>query len=317
MASKHEKTNSLFANEFCHRHSLALDSLVQPDLQVIELLMQTAEGFSDGLAIAIRDELIAMEEPTWGIVRAMILRCFEHAEAGFVCLAAESVSTSEVVSRVILESALNVLYILDQERVCRLYDYLAGYVAQERTELDKWQKLADAMPAEELVIHEREIVRKKNAVDQLEGIVHTFASAASLNGCPRPWPRIIERFRVLGKDVDYRLLYAAMCSQAHNDAEDLFNTFVQGNIAYFHTPEVARVFATRQKGENLFFARLLLYRAIEYACQCVRRYGESYALPAITAVGTRGCREAREIARVLCENEEREVARFRETIGSS
>jgi hypothetical protein len=37
------------------------------------------------------------------------------------------------------------------------------------------------------------------------------------------WPNIFERFRALNKEVEYRTLYMALCSQAHNDAEDVLN----------------------------------------------------------------------------------------------
>src|SRR5262249_14910515 len=123
------------ARNFCKRNNLVSEQVLQPDLQIISLMAQGMESFSDALACGSRDKQIPVEEPTWAIVRAMILRGFAHADAGFVCLATGSVATAEVVSRVTLESALNVLYILQHDRVGRLYDYLAGYVTQERKEL--------------------------------------------------------------------------------------------------------------------------------------------------------------------------------------
>lgn len=115
---------------FCRRYNLTPDSLIQPDLPVIELMAQGMASFEHALGRACSDNVITVEEPTWGMVRAMILRGFAHADAGFVCLASGSVATAEVVSRVVVESALNVLYILKQDRVGRLYDYLASFVAR-------------------------------------------------------------------------------------------------------------------------------------------------------------------------------------------
>lgn len=40
------------------------------------------------------------------------------------------------------------------------------------------------------------------------------------------WPSVFDRFVLFGKEIDYRTIYVALCSQAHNDAEDLLNLFV-------------------------------------------------------------------------------------------
>jgi hypothetical protein len=315
MANNHEPEASRAAREFCLRYNVVSGPSLQPDAQVIELIAHGMESFSNALGLATRDNLIPVEEPAWALVRAMILRGFAHADAGFVCLATGAVSTVEVVSRVVLESALNVLYILEQDRVCRLYDYLAGYVTQERTELTRWEEMLGRMPPEEATVHRKEIERKQQAVDQQESIVQEFAGSAGITRPRRPWPKIADRFRAIGNEVDYRVLYVAMCSQTHNDAEDLFNTFMLGAMAHLHPGQVAREFEMRQKAENAFFARLLLYRSIEYLFQCFERYGESYAVPAIADIGSRCYRTMRELASELCKSEQHERDRFRAAIG--
>lgn len=123
------------ARRFCQRHNLKSDLLLQPDLPIIDLMDRGLESFDEAIAPASQDGLLPVEEPAWGMIRAMILRGFAHAEAGFVCLATGSVATSEVISRVVLESALNVLYVLEQDRLGRMYDYLAAYIKQEQAEL--------------------------------------------------------------------------------------------------------------------------------------------------------------------------------------
>ncbi len=303
--------------EFCQRYNLVSGSPLQPDLPVIALMAQGMESFEDGLGRACCDNVITVEEPTWGMVRAMILRGFAHADAGFVCLAAGSAATSEVVSRVVLESALHVLYILEQDGVGRLYDYLASYVAQERSELAKWEAVLRGMPDEEAAVHRQEIERKREAIDQQDVIVRTFAADAGIARPSQPWPKVADRFRALGDEVDHRVLYAAMCSQAHNDAEDLFNTLVLGVLAHLHPGQVSQEFKTRQKAENEFFARFLMYRSVEYLFRCIGRYGESYGVRAIADIGSGCYRRMRELTAELYRIEQLEQDQFRKRLGPS
>ena len=301
--------------DFCQRYNLLSSSPLEPDLPVIGLMDHGMESFSEALGRASRDNLILVEEPVWAIVRAMILRGFAHADAGFVCLATESAATAEVVSRVILESALNVLYILQQDRVGRLFDYLAGYVRQERSELTKWKALLGGMMEQEAAVHRQEIEQKETAITQQEFITQQFAHDAGITRAPQPWPKIADRFRAVGDEVDYRVLYAAMCSQTHNDAEDLFNTFVLGALAHLRPGQIAQELKTRQKAENAFFARLLMYRSLEYLFLCVEHYGESYKVDAITAIGSGCFRRLRELTADLCQRERLDRHRFRERVG--
>jgi hypothetical protein len=273
------------------------------------------ESFSDALGFATRDHLIPVDEPSWGLIRAMILRGFAHANAGFVCLATGSVATAEVVSRAVLECALNVLFILGEDRTGRLYDYLAAFVAQERTELARWEGVLGGIPPAEAGVHRIEISRKKEAVDHQEAIVAAFVNDAGITRPAQPWPKIGERFRAVGSEIDYRVLYAAMCSQTHNDAEDLFNIFVLGAVSHLNPGQIAREFEIRQNAENAFFARLLLFRSLEYLFSCIRRYGEAYNVAAITEIGSECDRKMRDLAAGLCQNEQRERERFRAKLG--
>jgi hypothetical protein len=127
--------------------------------------------------------------------------------------------------------------------------------------------------------------------------------------------RLADRFRAIGDEVDYRVLYAAMCSQTHNDAEDLFNTFVLGVLAHLHPHQVSQEFKTRQKAENAFFARLLMYRSVEYLFRCIGRYGESYAVPAIVEIGSGCYRRMCDLAADLCQAEQCERECFRAKMG--
>jgi len=233
----------------------------------------------------------------------MILRGFSHAEASIVCLVTGSVATAEVVSRVTLESALNVLYVLQQDRVGRLFDYLSAYVKQERAELSRWEAMLPGMEPDEAVVHRHEIENKRSAIDLQDSIAQGFGKDTGITRSPQPWPKISDRFRLVDQEVDYRVLYAAMCSQTHNDAEDLLNTFILGATAHLHPEPVARALKLRQEAENRYFATLLVYRSIEYLFSCIERYGESYGIREISEVGAQAYQTMRDLTADSCRQE--------------
>ncbi len=173
------------------------------------------------------------------------------------------------------------------------------------------------MPDEEVAVHRKEIEQKKAAVSQQECVTQQFARDAGITRAAQPWPKVADRFRAVGDEVDYRVLYAAMCSQTHNDAEDLFNTFVLGVLAHLHPGKIASEFKTRQKAENAFFARLLMYRSVEYLFKCIQRYGESYGVQAISDIGSGCYQRMRELTADLYRIEQLERDQFRERLGPS
>lgn len=317
MADNSDLVENRAVKEFCQRHNLASAPPFQPDGQVIALVADGLETFSDALGQATSDKAIAVEEPAWALVRAMILRGFAHVDAGVICLATGSVATAEIVSRAILECAINVLFTLQQDRAGRLYDYLAAHVSQERAELGRWESMIGGLPPEEAAAHRTEIDRKREAVDHQDVIAQEFASGAGITRPAQPWPKIGERFRAVGCELDHRVLYAAMCSQAHNDAEDLFNIFVVGAVSHLNPGQVAREFEKRQAAENAFFARLLLYRSLEYLFKCIERYGDSYGVASIARIGSECGSRMSDLTADLYQNEQRERERFRARMGPS
>ena len=90
MARNSELSANQAVSKFCQRHSLAGSHSLQPDAQVIALMAQGLETFSDALGLATRNNRIAVDESAWALIRAMILRGFAHADAGFVCVATGS-----------------------------------------------------------------------------------------------------------------------------------------------------------------------------------------------------------------------------------
>ena len=76
---------------------------------------------------------------------------------------------------------------------------------------------------------------------------------------------------MLGFEIDYRTLYAALCSQTHNDAEDLLNYF-------FFVASGNRELLEQGAIETVNFSRFLMYRGIDYYLEAARRYAICFKL---------------------------------------
>jgi hypothetical protein len=81
----------------------------------------------------------------------------------------------------------------------------------------------------------------------------------------------LERFRLLGLDVEYRTVYAALCSQTHNDAEDLLNYF-------FAAASGNQELIDKTGLEAVNFSRLMLYFAVKYYITVAGSYAIRFEL---------------------------------------
>lgn len=136
-------------------------------------------------------------------------------------------SSAEALSRVVVETSVNVAYLCVGERLERFNEYFADYIERERTENRKWQKESDSISAAGKEIQNRQIRRKNKALDTYEDLLsEVYGQMGRSYNKGKRWPNAFERFRALGKQLGYRTVYAALSSQVHNDAEDLLNVFL-------------------------------------------------------------------------------------------
>ena len=74
--------------------------------------------------------------------------------------------------------------------------------------------------------YHRDLIRsKERCLDAYEEVLRNSFSQSGVDydKSSESWPNVFERFSKIGKEVDYRTVYAGLCSQAHNDAEDVLN----------------------------------------------------------------------------------------------
>jgi hypothetical protein len=282
------------------------------DYPVVYILETARRLFDEQVLRGLEDGTIATG-PAWVALRWTVHRGIDHADAGFIAVAAGAAPTAEVISRAVLEVALNLLYIMRGNRNESLYDYLVSYVEQERKELDRWLSLTRSMGAEESLVHLQEIEKKRRALDKYGEVIESFATEAGITRVPGRWPKISERFAQLGDDLGYRVLYAAMSSQAHNDAEDLLNSLALGTRGL--PVEAIERSEERLERERLFFARFLLYRGVEYLLKAIARFAQCYALETLLSMADGFQEQMVVLASALIQKDRSDADRFRQDMG--
>ncbi len=256
-------------DDFIKSHYILSTGLVQREIPAIYWTLRARREITSALSSRVEG---LITEPTWGLLSSMLDRVFEHVEGSIIAFVTGSPASAEVIARTVVESSLNVMYILKDDRINRLFQYFSYYINQERKELKRWSVLAIKMEKKEAHIHNLHIEQKRQALDTIETFVKNANEQIGIKIVNGVWPKTIEeRFKLLGFEVDYRTVYAAMCSQTHNDAEDLLNYFIfvsSGNKELLERGGI----------ETVNFSRLLMYIGVHYYIEATHSYAKSFGL---------------------------------------
>ena len=259
--------------EFAHRHNLLDTQLVKRDLLAIYWTTRTKLEIDANLG-AHTEEFDHLD-PLWALLRSMLNRIFGHVEGAIVAYVTGSTASSEVISRTAIESAINLLYILvDERKGNRIAQYLAHYFNNEQREIDQWLKAASKLAGEAQKVHQLAATEKRTRIHKLQGTTDFSLSQVGLpttEASATNWPKISERFRLLGLEIDYRTVYAGLCSQTHNDAEDLLNYF-------FAVASGNQELIDKAALETVNFSRFMLYFAVKYYITAAGGYAMRFEL---------------------------------------
>ncbi|WP_139317815.1 DUF5677 domain-containing protein [Pseudomonas sp. PA1(2017)] len=131
---------------------------------------------------------------------------------------------AEVISRTLTETSLTIQFILSGDAEENLTHYLAGYFEGQKWKNNKWQA---AITGVEGHPHEGLILQKNETELKAKAICRNFVEAAGREWPEKPRAMPIEKiYKDLGKDIEYRAVYRAMCGQSHQNQEDLVNNLL-------------------------------------------------------------------------------------------
>ena len=200
---------------------------------------KVSQGFADTICAATTpyqlmveclDQLDA-EDPVGDLLVTLIGRTYETSAACLVLIALGQLREAEFLSRSVFESAATTAYIVRKDPAKRLAQFFRAYVGNEREQNRKWNNDIEDVPPDVQREHRSRIDQKNLALDSYDRLIDGFLHhcGTSPEESDR-WPNLIDRLSEIGRRVEYRTVYAAMCSQAHHDAEDLLNNLLVNSL---------------------------------------------------------------------------------------
>jgi hypothetical protein len=206
------------------------DSSIRKDPDVATLV-DLYERLCNTVNEAIGKNLSALvADPAWGLLHSMFERVVEQ-EAACICLYSSGYfAPAEALCRTVVEGAVNLFYCSVHDSRSTVLTYFRAYIETERKQNRQWGASVESSPAADQAkqLHRDKIQFKEEALSAYESVLRSSFGqmGVSYDEAAREWPSVFDRFQKIGKEVAYRTVYAALCSQAHNDAEDLLNGFV-------------------------------------------------------------------------------------------
>ena len=279
---------------FCSAHYVGIDHLPHGLKDIIAWCIGPYYRFVSDLA---ESNVVQSQDATDGIILKLLQRCSEVMASVLVLLCTRQPQSAEALSRTIMESALTTLYIVSQDSSARVIQYFEAYVRQERQQNKSWKKTIAESRAPWVGEHRRRINDKDKYLDGYERLIESLAAHVNTTYPPkRGWPVLYDICRYLGKAVEYRTVYAAMCSQSHHDAEDILNDLVVGVIR-----SDTEIQENVRREKNNFSLHLVLL-ASGYFLEAVQAVASKYGLKSAGGLCERSSEEiSRKMAEITAE----------------
>lgn len=220
---------------FIERKSLSVDMDLNPPLENCILLFEQANKLVYELVNNNIKQISV--NPYWGTMFDMYEKNYGYCSGAISLFLLAELTSSEALCRTSIEGSVNLEYMSIGDSMGNQIAYLKHYLETEKKQNKSWKESVKQSEEsnENKKYHYQKITAKDNALVEYENALRASLELANIDfdSSNLKWPNIFERFKVLGKEVEYRTLYTALCSQAHNDAEDVLNKImarVIGNI---------------------------------------------------------------------------------------
>jgi len=238
-------------------------------------------------------------DPVDGLLITTTMREFNTVTGSLALIAIGHLQESEVLARSIVEGVTNTLYIISKDPVDEFLKFFHTYIKTERNHNELWKKSVENINVKEKTAHLKRIAKKDKALDEYESFLNIFSR--HIGGIYPPtdeWcSNLYERFKTIGSEVEYRTIYAALCSQSHHDAEDILNKFIVGTA-----PESVNL-SNRLEDETNMFSIFMALFGCRFFIRLVKSLGERYKLKSVILEAERShkkiTRELELVARCL------------------
>lgn len=267
--------HELILNHFCERRGVSTAKISQGLADTI------SAATAPYLLMAECMDQLDLENPVGGLLVSLIHRAHETVAGCFVLIAHGQLREAEILSRSVFESSATTAYVVRKDPAKRLAQFFRAYVRQEKEQSRKWKNDIEGVPPDVQSEHLSRIDQKNRALETYERFIAQFVRhcGTSLDESDT-WPNLIDRLSEIGRRVDYRTVYTAMCSQAHHDAEDILNKLLAHS---FHKDNSA---AQRMKQETDCFSIFLVLFGLRWFAEATGSVGAWAGFPTVAIEAT-------------------------------
>lgn len=170
---------------------------------------------------------VLVDKVPWSTMHDMYKRNYEYCCGVFGVFLIGQFPSCEALCRTAIEGSVNLHYVSLGDSMTKQISYLKHHLAAERKQNQLWKRSIESSsyPDDAKAHHLQKISDKDDTLDHCEYGLKTSLSLCNVDfdAVESNWPSIFDRFKEIDDEVGYRTVYAALCSQAHNDAEDILN----------------------------------------------------------------------------------------------
>lgn len=223
-----------------------------------------------------------IKEVPWPSMHDMYKRNYEYCCGALGSFLIAQFASSEALCRTAIEGAVNLHYISLGDSMGKQISYFKNYLETERKQNRTWKKSVEESdyPSDVKDHHFERINRKDSSLNQYDEMLRQSLglSGVAYDSYDLKWPSIFDRFREIGDEIGYRTVYAALCSQAHNDAEDVLNHIFSRVAANLDGLEEAQLI------EQYNFSLYMILTSIKYHIFASSMYVAKFGINAIELI---------------------------------
>lgn len=224
------------------------------------------------------NEAKLVDEVPWSSMHDMYRRNYEYCCGVFGVFLIGQFPSCEALCRTAIEGSVNLHYVSLGDSMNKQIAYFKHHLATERKQNQAWKRSIkeSSYPDEAKAYHLQKITEKDESLDHYEYGLKTSLALCDVDfdAVDSKWPNAFDRFKEIGEEVGYRTVYAALCSQAHNDAEDILNKIMARITANVSGMEEA------QWVEQYNFSLYLALTALDYHALASAMYIAKFGIDA-------------------------------------
>lgn len=131
-------------------------------------------------------------------------RLFEQSQGMLVCIATEAYTSAEVIARVVIEGAINLMYMVLKGNESTIIGFLDAWLIEHGRKLKEWKSHMEGTVHEERVVPM--ISSRQELIANYSVLLDHIVETCGINRKPYrdAWPKsLFKRFSELGRETDY------------------------------------------------------------------------------------------------------------------